>query len=308
MQLTLKNGRQLIFCFLLITLFSFQRSTKDEPKGYAIIISVPKVNNDVLRRTHATTYEETYADLPGASSDGKTMTNILLQEGFAASNIIRLGGKTSDTISEEQILATFKTIASKIKPNDLFVFYYSGHGASVKDQPGGDEADGKDEAFVTYKSYLLDDKINEIYKKYFSATRNIMIIDACHGGSMQEFTKKTIVMLDNKANSTVPIKLGIPGCTANATTLNTVGFNMIYYGASRDENNGFDTGAGGYFTLSFSRVHHPVYGKNIKPRELACKISNDMQILHDPGKGEIQYTECGTLSEEFKNSYLFKIK
>ncbi len=300
-----------VFIFTLL-LFSFMPSRKivtNEPQGYAVIISVPKVNNPIIRIKYGMPAGDSYADLPGASSDGEKMYNILIKEGFKDSNIIRIGKNATDTITEAFIMNALKKTAAKVKANDLFVFYYSGHGTSVKDEPNGDEADGKDEALVTYNSYLIDDKLNAVYKKNFSATRNIMIMDACHGGSLYElFKKPSLNFMDNKKETKFKLNNNAESCKINAATDVNTGFGMIYYGASRDENNGYDTGTGGYFTLAFSGLYHPVYWKNIKPRDLACKISEKMQALDDPGKGEIQYTECGKLSEEFKNSPLFKIK
>jgi hypothetical protein len=312
----MKPASVISFFLSVLFLLSFapHGTTRDEdPQAYALVVSVPKVDNALLKIKYGLAPGSSYADLPGSSLDGERISAILLEQGFPEANILRIGKKSDDIVTEETIIEAFNQMAAKVKANDLFVFYYSGHGTSVKDQPGGDEADNKDEAFVTYKSYLLDDKINEIYRKNFSGTRNIMIADACHGGSMYELFKKTsIVLMDNskaeKTKEDTDAEAAYADCNIAVTTDEKTGFTMLYFGASRDENNGYATKDGGFFTAAITGVYHPVYWQNIAASDLPCKISVQMKAIGDPGKGEIKYVECGKPSDDFKNSYLFKIK
>ncbi len=75
------------------------------------------------------------------------------------------------------------------------VFYYSGHGSYVDDQPtvseGRDEADGKDETIVPYDALrksgandIRDDDINKWFTELRKQTTNItFIFDSCHSGT-----------------------------------------------------------------------------------------------------------------------------
>lgn len=301
------NNRCRLFLIMLTAnlFFSFHPWEDDTPKGYALLVAVPQTDNAALRKKYGMPGTQSYAPLAGASTDTDKMYAILKQEGFTDNNIVRLGKKNTDQVKEKNILDALTDMASKVKKNDLFVFYYSGHGTRVNDAAGGDEPDGKDEALVTYDSYLLDDALNNIYKKHFSNTRNIMIMDACNAGSMFELIKKPLNLWDDKKEKKM---LQSATCPINALTNTATGFSMLYYGASRDENYGYDIGTGGFFTLAFSGVYHPLQWKTMTPKEAACKISTQMLAIHDPGKGQLQYTECGVLSKEFKNNHLFKIK
>ncbi|MBK8090133.1 MAG: caspase family protein [Chitinophagaceae bacterium] len=87
-------------------------------------------------------------------------------------------------------------LIDKAKPGDVCVFHFSGHGEQVFDD-NGDEADGYDEALVTYdapmeyqpgvEKHLRDDefglKLEEIRTKLGADGNLLVIIDACHSGT-----------------------------------------------------------------------------------------------------------------------------
>jgi hypothetical protein len=285
---------------LILPFSSFKKTPPVTPEGYAVIVAVPVVNNNLLHNEFKLPKDVVFSNLPGTIKDAQAMVDILKSEGFKNENIIRLGFKPDDKVTAESIIAALNTAGIMVKKNgsdnNLFVFYYSGHGHQIKDQPGGDEKkDGLDEVLVANNGYVLDDKINELYKKYFSNTRNVMMVDACHAGSLHEFFKK-------KVSGKEPVK-----CRVTTETNVDEAVNMLYYGASLDENLSTEKN-GGIFTNSIEDIYTPMQWKTLKPKDLACLISLQMQQLNDPGHGMIQYSELGKLTDDFKNDYLFKIK
>jgi len=71
------------------------------------------------------------------------------------------------------------------------VFYYSGHGSTLPDEPGGDESDGIDETIVPADSDnngvkdIRDDKFEELFGRLKKFTTNItFIFDSCHSGTV----------------------------------------------------------------------------------------------------------------------------
>ncbi|WP_109105461.1 caspase family protein [Azospirillum sp. TSO35-2] len=77
-------------------------------------------------------------------------------------------------------------------PKDFVVVYYSGHGAQIPDDDG-DEADGLDEAFVTYdvegksRPSVGDLVRDDEYAAWVNALRTnqvLNVIDACHSGGL----------------------------------------------------------------------------------------------------------------------------
>ena len=106
--------------------------------------------------------------------------------GFPEKNIKVLRDKeaTSAAIREgfrEQLI-------NKVRPGDLAVFYYSGHGSTRVDLDG-DEEDGLDEMLVPidfdpnkWDDMITDDHLGRWIKEI--KTRNIiMVLDCCHSGT-----------------------------------------------------------------------------------------------------------------------------
>lgn len=282
------------------------KNTPPEPKGCAIIISVPYVDNKQLRESKLLPDTSLFLPLPATIKDNEKIYSILKKEGFKDENIIRLGTKETDKVTIKDIANAFTAIAGKIANNDLFVFYYSGHGYQIPNiQLNDKEKDGKDEVLVGWDGYFLDDNINAIYQKSFSKTRNIMLIDACNAETLWEILYKK----NNTGKSSTEVSAISPkwNCRIRTDTYTDENFNALYYGASKDGKEAWGTNDGGYFTRALHSFYN-IYWKNIKPDDLACKISIKMNALGDPNNGEMQYSELGTLSPEFKKSYLFKIK
>lgn len=302
----LSNIKIISLLSLIVICSASSKQIKVAPEGFALVVAVPKVNNELLRNVQGLPDSLSFDPLPGASSDTKRMIDLLKEQGFKSSNIIVLGANKSDEVTIERIREAFKTIEIKVKPNDLFLFYYSGHGYFVKDDPKGDdkELDGNDEVLVTYNNYLVDDEINRTYSnsQKFKATRNIMLVDACRSGSTQKLNNLSMLESVKMYN---PLFLD---CNVLTETYTDEKFNMIYFGASRDENDAHDTGDGGYFTLALKNVYHPIFGKSIKVRQLPCLVSKEMNRLGDKGNGSISYSESGSLSNDIINNHLFKIK
>lgn len=89
----------------------------------------------------------------------------------------------------------FEWLKNTVGPNDLVLFYYSGHGTKIRDD-NGDEADGMDEALVPYdieneanlnrpEKYIRDDEL----KNWLNGIQTgavVSIFDACHSGGMHK--------------------------------------------------------------------------------------------------------------------------
>ncbi len=129
-----------------------------------------------------------------SENDVPLIKEALLRQGFPESNILIL--RDREATKTGIMNAIQKQLIDKAQPGDICVFHFSGHGEQVYDN-NGDEADGYDEALVTYdapmeyvpgvEKHLRDDefglKLEEVRKKLGEQGNLLVIVDACHSGS-----------------------------------------------------------------------------------------------------------------------------
>lgn len=172
--------RILFFLFLLAA--GIPVMAQKEPGKLALIVAISK-----------------YAPSTGwnnlnSENDIPLIREALKRQGFKEENIRIVRDKEA---TKQGILnAIQQQLIDKAKPGDICVFHFSGHGEQVFDN-NGDEADGYDEALVTYdapmeyqpgvEKHLRDDdfglKLEEIRTKLGSDGNLLVIIDACHSGT-----------------------------------------------------------------------------------------------------------------------------
>jgi len=185
-----------IFCVCFLSFHAFSQTK------HALLIGVgayPK--NDLLRGK--------WKDL-SSMNDLKIIENMLLDQKFEASNIVKL---KNEQATVENVLKELDKLIEKIQPGDIVFFHYSGHGQQISDIDltkhkqysklkyiKADEDDGYDEALALYNApvnyvagydfsqHLIDDQIeyyqNKIQEKIGKNGHLIMIFDSCHSGSV----------------------------------------------------------------------------------------------------------------------------
>ena len=83
-------------------------------------------------------------------------------------------------VFEEQLIR-------KARPQDIGLFYFSGHGSQVCDQNGDEQNDGKDETLLFHDAtkeggFLVDDRLAVLLDRV-PAEHMVIILDACHSGT-----------------------------------------------------------------------------------------------------------------------------
>merc|ERR1719183_2206676 len=124
------------------------------------------------------------------AENAEQMVKILQDSGITS--ISRLSNLQA---TKENVLAEIKRVGELCDDNDVFFFFYSGHGNPMPDQDG-DEEDGSDEAMCLPRpdgtcdegSWLRDDDFSEAVAEV-SAGHKLMILDCCHSGTMLDFQK-----------------------------------------------------------------------------------------------------------------------
>ena len=145
-------------------------SKKDLPDCYILTVGINKYKNESLNLNYARADAKAFSDIIKKRS--KPLFNNMLFYNLYDRNADKI--KITNAISE---------IANKAKPQDVFIFYYAGHGSML----------GSDFYFIPtdcIRLYDLDelnnkailaDKMQENFNK-IKALKQLMILDACQSG------------------------------------------------------------------------------------------------------------------------------
>jgi hypothetical protein len=137
------------------------------------------------------------------------------------------------------------------------VVFYTGHGACLADK-NGDEEDGKDEAMVFDRGYVLDDTLAEFLCRVRGAcvganptARTILLSDCCHSGTIWDIPQNNPAKLANFPKGCVSLSAARDDQTAKQTSMD-----------KRDQ---------GIFTFYFWKFWNAE--KTITPRAMAAKMT-----------------------------------
>jgi hypothetical protein len=131
------------------------------------------------------TYSNPKNNLNGVDRDVSAMVSVLSKFGITDLEIIRNENATSANIKRG-----LQSLVTNTKADDIRIFYYSGHGASLPPGfVGTDDKDGRDEALVPYEcdvsSLIIDNWMSTFLTSIVPKNIRLWsIYDACHSGDM----------------------------------------------------------------------------------------------------------------------------
>jgi uncharacterized caspase-like protein len=153
-------------------------------------------------------YANSSYNLNYAQPDAKSFTEKLVSQGriFKTINKIEL---YDEDATKAKIVEGFKSIAAKAQPQDVFVFFYAGHG-SLDEEHKDKEGDSPFYFVPTDVTKLYGDaqqlmakgiSDNELkdYLTKIRSTKQIVLMDACHSGAALKGMKVRAVAGDEKA-------------------------------------------------------------------------------------------------------------
>jgi hypothetical protein len=130
-----------------------------------------------------------------SANDVPLIKGALLKQDFKEENIFVLLNEQATRLG---ILKAIEDMQSRIKPGDIVVIHYSGHGQQIFDN-NGDEIDDKDESLVPYdalvrytsnykgENHIRDDELGNIIANFRNTLGKngqlLMLLDSCHSGS-----------------------------------------------------------------------------------------------------------------------------
>ena len=191
-------SQSLRLCFLFLLSFLGQINCLFSQSKYAIVIAIGDYPQIATRA-------QNWNDL-SSKNDYDIVLEMLKKQKFETKNIKSL---IDEQATVENIDDAFTHLLNSVVEGDIVYFHFSGHGQQIADVNGkefkktnhliADEADGWDEALVTYNAPLsfedgyefqdhyVDDQLNyqltRIRKKIGSNGQVIVVLDACHSGS-----------------------------------------------------------------------------------------------------------------------------
>ncbi|GEM_PF-1560988 len=281
-------------------------------KTYLLTIGMQHID----AKAYQTRYKKTFSDdaTSGVPNDIEKMKKIAQRNGH---DHIELTDKEATVTA---IKNTIETIAKKVRNGDTFIFYFSGHGDVLPDK-NGDEKTGFDQALVAYDDFLVDDEIYELLNKYFKKTNNVMIVDACHSSTTYKYAHFFLDFKIGKAKAlkyaneekAMKAESGQEEVFENSGTCNLgknedihEAFNLIYLGATEDENTAQGNINGGLLTVCMDNVITMALAsgawKNYTYARMACEVAKRMMQKSQ----NLQYHEIGISVDKYAEKTPFK--
>ena len=130
------------------------------------------------------TYSNPRNNLPYTADDARrTQAAMIRGAGMRA-------GDGTLLVDQQATVANIRTavanVARQAGPNDMFVFFYSGHGGRVpRSTPQREDPDGKDETLVFYDGQVTDDDFNDWLGPMHAHT-TLIVLDACFSGGFSK--------------------------------------------------------------------------------------------------------------------------
>lgn len=246
-----------------------------------------------------------------SANDVPLIKTTLLNQDFKEENITVL---KNEMATRAGILNAIKTLQAKLKPGDIVVIHYSGHGQQIYDD-NNEEIDDKDESIVPYdalvrfipnkyegQNHIRDDELGNIIATFRNILGNegqlLMLLDSCHSGSATRGGKA------RGGEAT----FAPPGWTPNSKQNNNgsgllepakAGPNaapfVMLSGASADELN-YEYEGYGSLSFAFSKAMNDL-GSDVTYRKLFSAISANMNVISPnqtpTAEGDLDYKLFG---------------
>jgi hypothetical protein len=131
-------------------------------------------------------YGSTQSDLPYTDEDAEQLAATLEREGVLnpASIVI-----TNADATVGAVRSAFRRVAAQAGPDDVFMFFFSGHGSQNDlDAPTATELDGREETIVLRDGEITDTELAEMFAQVDTRLA-LLVLDSCFSGG---FAKNVI--------------------------------------------------------------------------------------------------------------------
>jgi len=141
-----------------------QRTVQAGQRVFAVMVGVSDYPGD-------------HNDLPFTDEDAIKLEEELARQGVLNPASIVL---TNAQATRASVTAAFREVAAQAGPDDLFIFFFSGHGVQ-EDSDDPAELDGRRELLSLHDGDLSDDELAALFETV-DARLALLVIDACYSG------------------------------------------------------------------------------------------------------------------------------
>jgi len=148
--------------------------SRGSPKGHSVHIGLNQVDPTQYKDEDGEPWDGT---LLGCVNDARRMQEIAAKEGYMTWLL------ADEQATSSEVIGIIGRAAKDLTAGDIFLLTYSGHGGQVPDVNSDDE-DGKDETWCLFDRMLIDDELFNMWSKFASGVRVLVISDSCHSGTV----------------------------------------------------------------------------------------------------------------------------
>ena len=129
-------------------------------------------------------------NLPNTDEDARQLFNSLRGAGLLhpASAVL-----TNEEATTKSVASAFARAASQAGPNDLFLFFFSGHGDQIDVGAGAQELDGRSETIELFDAAMTDAELGRLFAPVRSRMA-LVAIDACFAGGFRNLVNRPNVI------------------------------------------------------------------------------------------------------------------
>ncbi|WP_420477758.1 pre-peptidase C-terminal domain-containing protein [Brevundimonas sp. FT23028] len=123
-------------------------------------------------------YGGTQNDLPFTDEDARKLAEALDEGGALNESSVVL---TNAQATVGGVRDAFRRVAAEAGPDDLFLFFFSGHGNQTETPVSGVEPDGRSETLVLRDGEISDTELGDLFGR-LNTRLSLLVIDACFSG------------------------------------------------------------------------------------------------------------------------------
>jgi hypothetical protein len=148
------------------------KATKSTPRPAGVALTIGLNSVDPMH------YQGWSGPLNACEADANDMADIAIQRGFHTVRTLLTRQATRSSV-----VAELDNAATQLRPGDLFLLAYSGHGGQLPDLDG-EEDDGTDETWCLYDGEFVDDELYAALAKFSAGVRILVFSDSCYSGTV----------------------------------------------------------------------------------------------------------------------------